>query len=339
MKKILLILMLFPALLCAQSEKYMAGAVPEMDGKVVFTRQLNVQDFSRKQIYKALLNWSNNSFTGKSGRVLFADEDKGMIAVQGEDEMLIKIGLFPGKVKASYLLTINSSDGNCTLTTSRIRYSNNPSSKESSDIIAAEDYITDKYALNKAKTKLFKGTGDYRSNTIDIVDKLALEAQNAIYAFYTPSAPQIAQQPAPRVAQPAPQKEAHKQPAPQKRETKAVKEKNVQTTAKEISPSAIPEKLMKAAAEKEMYITAVNGRKLNNAVAGKCVLNISPDKASAMFTLAADTDNILFLMEMAENYTLVLPGTGNQPELVLECRKGQQFDKTFIGEITDVKIK
>ena len=35
MKRFLLVLLLIPALLHAQSDKYMAGAVPEVDGKVV----------------------------------------------------------------------------------------------------------------------------------------------------------------------------------------------------------------------------------------------------------------------------------------------------------------
>ena len=45
--------------------------------------------------------------------------------------------------------------------------------------LTAEEYITDKYALNKTKTKIFRGTGDYRSKTIDFVDRIAADAQNA----------------------------------------------------------------------------------------------------------------------------------------------------------------
>ena len=173
MKRFLLVLLLIPALLHAQSDKYMAGAVPEVDGKVVFTRELNVSGFSGEQIYNALLDWSHKTFTENSSRILYTDAQRGVIAAQGEEVMIIKIGLFPGKVKAMYMLTINSSDGKCTLTTSRIRYKNNPSSKDGEEIITAEEYITDKYALNKTKTKIFRGTGDYRSNTIDIVDRIA----------------------------------------------------------------------------------------------------------------------------------------------------------------------
>ena len=361
MKRFLLVLLLIPALLHAQSDKYMAGAVPEVDGKVVFTRELNVSGFSGEQIYNALLDWSHKTFTENSSRILYTDAQRGVIAAQGEEVMIIKIGLFPGKVKAMYMLTINSSDGKCALTTSRIRYKNNPSSKDGEEIITAEEYITDKYALNKTKTKIFRGTGDYRSNTIDIVDRIAAEAQNAVYSYNN-----VAQQPvyAQAVQQPVPQQSVQQtqqtqlqqqpqqtQPQQQTQQTqqtppqKAVAAK-IDTPAdfstegmKSISPVEIPENIRNLVAEKGLYITSVGGRKLNNAIAGKGALDISSGKASSMFSLTSNTDNILFLMEMTDSYTLVLLGENNRPALEIKCKKGQQFDKTFVGEIVEAKIR
>ena len=349
MKRFLLVLLLIPALLHAQSDKYMAGAVPEVDGKVVFTRELNVSGFSGEQIYNALLDWSHKTFTENSSRILYTDAQRGVIAAQGEEVMIIKIGLFPGKVKAMYMLTINSSDGKCTLTTSRIRYKNNPSSKDGEEIITAEEYITDKYALNKTKTKIFRGTGDYRSNTIDIVDRIAAEAQNAVYSYNN-----VAQQPvyAQAVQQPVPQQSVQQtqqtQPQQQTQQTQPQKEVAAKIDApadfstegmKSISPVEIPENIRNLVAEKGLYITSVGGRKLNNAIAGKGALDISSGKASSMFSLTSNTDNILFLMEMTDSYTLVLLGENNKPALEIKCKKGQQFDKTFVGEIVEAKIR
>lgn len=355
MKRILLVLLLIPALLHARSDKYMAGAVPEVDGKVVFTRELNVSGFSGEQIYNALLDWSHKTFTENSSRILYTDAQRGVIAAQGEEVMIIKIGLFPGKVKAMYMLTINSSDGKCTLTTSRIRYKNNPSSKDGEEIITAEEYITDKYALNKTKTKIFRGTGDYRSKTIDIVDRIASEAQNAVYSYNN-----VAQQPvyAQAVQQPVPQQSVQQpqqtqlqqqpqqtQPQQQAQPQKAVATKidapaNFSTEGmKSISPVEIPENIRNLASEKGFYITEVGGRKLDNAIAGKGALDISSGKASSMFSLSSNTDNILFLMEMTDSYTLVLLGENNKPALEIKCKKGQQFDKTFVGEIVEAKIR
>ena len=358
MKRFLLVLLLIPALLHAQSDKYMAGAVPEVDGKVVFTRELNDSGFSGEQIYNALLDWSHKTFTENSSRILYTDAQRGVIAAQGEEVMIIKIGLFPGKVKAMYMLTINSSDGKCTLTTSRIRYKNNPSSKDGEEIITAEEYITDKYALNKTKTKIFRGTGDYRSNTIDIVDRIAAEAQNAVYSYNN-----VAQQPvyAQAVQQPVPQQSVQQtqqtqlqqqpqqtQPQQQTQQTQPQKAVAAKIDApadfstegmKSISPVEIPENIRNLASEKGFYITEVGGRKLDNAIAGKGALDISSGKASSMFSLTSNTDNILFLMEMTDSYTLVLLGENNKPALEIKCKKGQQFDKTFVGEIVEAKIR
>ena len=354
MKRILLVLLLIPALLHAQSDKYMAGAVPEVDGKVVFTRELNVSGFSGEQIYNALLDWSHKTFTENSSRILYTDAQRGVIAAQGEEVMIIKIGLFPGKVKAMYMLTINSSDGKCTLTTSRIRYKNNPSSKDGEEIITAEEYITDKYALNKTKTKIFRGTGDYRSKTIDIVDRIASEAQNAVYSYNN-----VAQQPvyAQAVQQPVPQQSVQQtqqtqlqqqpqQTQPQQTQPQKAVAAKIDAPAdfstegmKSISPVEIPENIRNLASEKGFYITEVGGRKLDNAIAGKGALDISSGKASSMFSLTSNTDNILFLMEMTDSYTLVLLGENNRPALEIKCKKGQQFDKTFVGEIVEAKIR
>ncbi len=354
MKRILLVLLLIPALLHAQSDKYMAGAVPEVDGKVVFTRELNVSGFSGEQIYNALLDWSHKTFTENSSRILYTDAQRGVIAAQGEEVMIIKIGLFPGKVKAMYMLTINSSDGKCTLTTSRIRYKNNPSSKDGEEIITAEEYITDKYALNKTKTKIFRGTGDYRSKTIDIVDRIASEAQNAVYSYNNvaqqPVYAQAVQQPVPQQSVQQPQQtqlqQQPQQTQPQQTQPQKAVAAKIDAPAdfstegmKSISPVEIPENIRNLASEKGFYITEVGGRKLDNAIAGKGALDISSGKASSMFSLTSNTDNILFLMEMTDSYTLVLLGENNKPALEIKCKKGQQFDKTFVGEIVEAKIR
>ena len=303
-----------PALLFGQNEKYMSGAVPVTDGKVVFERELNVPLFSEEQIYNALADWAGKKFTGKSNRIISSDKSKSTLLVQGEDEMVIKIGLFPGKVKVHYILAADCANGKCTLKTTRIKYSNNPASKKSTDIIYAEEYITDKYALNKSKTKIFAGTGDYRKNTIDIVDNVAQEAQDAIYTFNTSSANNTA---------------TNKTTANNTAANKA-------ETATE-NTTGISEEIKNAVAQKGLSIVSVGGRKLNRPIACKGGMNINGDKVFAMISIEADVDNVMFIMEMAENYTLALMDeAGSTPMVTFNCKKNQQFDKTFIGEVVSV---
>ena len=62
MKNLLLILCFFPMLVLAQEEdqsKYMVGAVPEVNGKVVFSQEINAPNLSKDQIFDAILAWAN----------------------------------------------------------------------------------------------------------------------------------------------------------------------------------------------------------------------------------------------------------------------------------------
>ena len=82
MKRILLFLLACcPMLLCAQEDnsKYLAGAVPVVNGKVIFTEVIQASDMSKRQIYDALLKWAEKRFTpskGQKGRVAYFDEKK-----------------------------------------------------------------------------------------------------------------------------------------------------------------------------------------------------------------------------------------------------------------------
>ncbi len=65
MKRILLFLLACcPMLLCAQEDnsKYLAGAVPVVNGKVIFTEVIQASDMSKRQIYDALLKWAEKRF-------------------------------------------------------------------------------------------------------------------------------------------------------------------------------------------------------------------------------------------------------------------------------------
>ena len=55
--------------------------------------------------------------------------------------------------------------------------------------IAAEEWITDEYALNKSKTKLNRISGKFRKATIDFADKTFDSAANALGAQLLTAAP------------------------------------------------------------------------------------------------------------------------------------------------------
>lgn len=355
MKRLFFILLSIPLILQAQHEsKYMSGAVPVVDGKVVFTRYLNVADFNQEQIYNAMFDWSARTFTGASDRVLLADPKAGTIVAQTQNEIVVKIGLFPGKVKMSSLIKIICSDGNCTMETSRIRYTENPASGKPTDVITAEEYITDQYAMNKTRTKIHKGIGDYRIATIDIVDKNAAQAQTAVYAYNNnavaahsetikntpaPTSTPAVEKPAaePTVTQhPALQSAPIQQPAIQERAKQepqagqATQKSNIKVA------DGITNKL--ESGELVAFITAVEGKPLKRAIAGKGALDLDARTPAVSFNLDSDVDNIIFILEMANNYTIAIcnaeDSTAQNPVTIINCKKTQQFGKLFIGEIT-----
>ena len=52
MKQLLLLTLFIPALLWAQEDsKYLAGAVPVENGKVVFAKEINAPSFSKDEVY------------------------------------------------------------------------------------------------------------------------------------------------------------------------------------------------------------------------------------------------------------------------------------------------
>ena len=62
MKQLLLLTLFIPTLLWAQEDsKYLAGAVPVENGKVVFAKEINAPSFSKDEVYDKMLDWADRS--------------------------------------------------------------------------------------------------------------------------------------------------------------------------------------------------------------------------------------------------------------------------------------
>ena len=175
MKRILLFLLACcPMLLCAQEDnsKYLAGAVPVVNGKVIFTEVIQASDMSKRQIYDALLKWAEKRFTpskGQKGRVAYFEEKKGQIACLGEEYLQLSAtnSFFLDRATIKYRLVINCLDGSCKMEMYNISYFHGDDTE-----MEAEDWITDETGLNKAKTKVVAKYGKLRIKTIDLFDDL-----------------------------------------------------------------------------------------------------------------------------------------------------------------------
>jgi hypothetical protein len=175
--------MCLPLLSYAQTEaKYLAGAVPVEDGKVVFRTEMQIGALSKANLYEAARQWAEGRFVteGKfNARIVYADTLEGKIAVYGDEYMVFSSGaLSLDRTRVNYQFQMNIEDGRCEAVLSRIRYTYHDAEKNP-DKYTAEEWITDEAAMNKAQTKLLPGCAKFRRKTIDLKDELFKSLQNA----------------------------------------------------------------------------------------------------------------------------------------------------------------
>ena len=155
--------------------KYMAGAVPEEDGRVVFTANIKAPGKSASEIYKLLkadfelITREANQF--EQSRVTVADSTKMQLVAAYQEWLVFTNRLLSlDRTRLFFTLIADCSDGEATVKMTRIHYlydeERNPTTYK------AEEWITDRYGLNKKKTKLSRISGKFRRKTIDRKDYL-----------------------------------------------------------------------------------------------------------------------------------------------------------------------
>ena len=189
MKYLLMTLVLLPSLAMAQKiedeSKYMEGAVPERDGKVVFAKEVQAPGLSREEIYEAARAWAQTRFIPDEendnwGAVLYVDEKTGQIVCNGGEYIVFTDKTFSlDRAKIGYRFNIACEPGVCRMEMTGIFYFYPESSRER---IAAEGWITDDVAINKKKHKLAFRVGKFRAKTVDLAESLFAGAEAAIGA-------------------------------------------------------------------------------------------------------------------------------------------------------------
>ncbi len=156
---------------------YMQGAVPMVDGKVVFEKKLPTHGLSAEQLWKTLTTWVEQRMARNenTSRVAYSNVDKGMIAAMGEEYLIFQSNaLSLDRAMMKYLLTINVQENDCRMTVSRITYDYEDAH------LMAEQQITDSAALYKHGTKLRRRLRKFRVHTIDLANSLFDEAEVAL---------------------------------------------------------------------------------------------------------------------------------------------------------------
>ena len=193
MKKILItLLMALPMMAAAQDNtwervekvgvestnpdaKYLAeNAVPEVDGKVCWKKVIDAPGKTASQIYDILLaqlnkmvNEENQLF--EKSKVAIQDQANHQLGATFHEWLIFKNTLLTlDQTVFNYQLVINCSDGKADVQMTRISYDYDL--ERDPTHYTAEEWITDKYAVNKKHTKLLKLSAKFRRKTIDRKD-------------------------------------------------------------------------------------------------------------------------------------------------------------------------
>lgn len=359
-----------PVVLQAQKRddsKYLAGAVPEEDGKVVFSKEFSIPGMSQDEIFERMKKWMElrlKKNQNETSRVVYTNKEKGQIVGMGEEWIVFaSSALSLDRTRITYQLSAFCQLEQCEFRIEKIRYTYREGRDQEKYV--AEEWITDQYALNKSQTKLVLGLAKWRRKTVDFADALCTEVTEALSAAsidqitvksdneddgkdeekaeskaivnagptVIEAKKQVVEVPAEAPATAAEVQQQPAAPAPQ------------QTAYKEVAPDQVPADAIQIGAGKlvivigtdafnQTMMTANAGGSLGK-MSGKAVIYtfLSPDQAHE-------------LLDRAETYTVRFYPNGQQePTVVLECKKlpsqepleGQP--RMYIGEIVKAQIK
>ncbi len=155
--------------------KYLKGAVPLVDGRVVFTKHIDVPGKSAAQIYETIQQYMKKMLGEKNqlehSKIIKEDTQNHQLTGVFEEWLVFQSSLISlDRTRFYYGLDAQCKDGSVDLTLSHIRYLY----EENRDPqrYTAEEWITDKEAVNKKNTRLLRGSGKFRRKTIDRKDFL-----------------------------------------------------------------------------------------------------------------------------------------------------------------------
>lgn len=159
--------------------KYLKGAVPEVDGKVVFTLDKDVPGMTADQIYEKVRTVMENIIAQPNqlkqvSKIAIDDKASHIIGARISEWLVFrKAALNVDQTVFNYSLIAKVSDGHLHLTMERMGYQYEMERPDTQGMeTKAEDWITDKWGLNKKGNKLAKYSGKFRRKTIDRKDDI-----------------------------------------------------------------------------------------------------------------------------------------------------------------------
>ena len=156
-------------------QKYLVGAVPMVDGKVVFNTVVEAPGKSAAQIYaivrQYLQSMTKEANQFEQSRIILDDSVNYEVACSYQEWLVFKAtALVLDRTRLMYNLDVKCQDGKADITMTRIYYLYEE--ERDPQTFRAEEWITDEVGLTKKKNKLSRVAGKFRRKTIDRKDYL-----------------------------------------------------------------------------------------------------------------------------------------------------------------------
>jgi len=150
---------------------YLKGAVPEIDGKVVFTLDRDVPGMSADSIYNRVYAYMETLTRQPNqhdiSRIALVNKSRHIIAARMKEDLVFSSSFLSlDQTVFNYMLIATCTDQHIHLTMDRLSYEYEMD-RSTGFSETAEELITDKKALNKKETKLVRGLAKFRRKTID----------------------------------------------------------------------------------------------------------------------------------------------------------------------------
>lgn len=319
----MLLAMALPATIFAQNSQtndshYLKGAVPEVNGKVVFSHEYVVAGLSKEDIYNKVLDYLNARMSKNenvTSRVAYANKEEGVIAALADEWIVFsQKALSLDRTKIKYQVTANCSDGKCEVLIAKILYTYREKEK-----YQAEEWISDKYALNKAQTKLVRGLAKWRRKTIDLVDTYFKEIGDVLGSPVAEKAVQQVQQ------------------------VQQVKPAAKVGSYRSVSPTQIPADVLSVISRCKVVVTiGTDDDNMTTITANKGVALGTFNNKPVVF-VSFDASQQVSALENAKNYTLKFINQDNkQVIMITECSPVTSSTadgiKIFTGQINKAMV-
>lgn len=156
-------------------EGYLAGAVPLVDGKVVFEESFSYPGKTAAELYDKAFEYVNNLTVDENqntegqlrSRISIVNKNTHSIAAKMYELLVFtNTMLMSDRTDFTYTLIVNCADNKVDVRMERMSYTYE-ANRSTGFTEPAHNIIADKYALNKKQTKVVRPYGKFRIKTID----------------------------------------------------------------------------------------------------------------------------------------------------------------------------